>query len=254
MKMDRRISQIIDISTPDLTSSAETVDSILEKYPQFAPELRPRLEAVLWLNQARISCATRPGFIIDSRKYLETQIQSMPPKGFWRSVMMRYSPQRWVFTGAAFITMLLLLSLVINNIVLTARLSIPGDPLYTTKLAIEDLQLALTINQVHKTNLLFQFSQERTTEFVELVLEGDYALLPAAAARSETEFIAYLHSINKLKNQDLTQALPKNAELRETLSNEIVMLNMLQDALPLSAHPGIELAVQDAQAGLLALR
>ena len=254
MKIDRRINQIIDICTPALSSGQETIASILEKYPQYADELRPRLEAVIWLQQVRLSVVTRPGFINDSRKYLETQIASMPPIGFWQRMFRRYTPQRWVFNIAAPVLLVLLIVFIMNSLYLTARLSIPGDPLYSTKLLMENIQLALTFNQVEKTDLYIQLSRERTTEFVELVLEGDYSILPSAAERLETEIIASLHSINDLTIHDLAEKQPKISEFRETLTNEISMLSILKGSSPPSAYPGIELAIHDAQSGLMALR
>jgi hypothetical protein len=107
---------------------------------------------------------------------------------------------------------------------------------------------------VEKTDLYIQLSRERTLEFVDLVLEGDYEVLPSAAARLETEIISSLHSINDLTNRDLADKQPKTSEFRETLTNEIFMLNILKGSSPPLAYPGIELAIQVAQSGLLVLR
>jgi hypothetical protein len=254
MKIDRQINRIIETYTPDISSGQETIASILEKYPQYAHELRPRLESVSWLVNARKNLEPRDNFISSSRMYIEDQFETVQPQGFWRRIFQRYTPQRWVFNFAAPVILVLLLALIINSLVLTARLSIPGDPFYTTKLIVEDIQLALTFNPVDRTNLYIQFSRERTTEFVELVLEGDYEVLPTAAARLETEIIASLHSINNLTNKDLAKKLPETSELRETLTNEIFMLDILKSSSPTSAHPAIELAIQDAQSGLMVLR
>jgi hypothetical protein len=60
MKTDRQIDKIIDEYTPDIASGQETIDSILEKHPQYARELRPRLEAVLWMVTARKNLEPRP--------------------------------------------------------------------------------------------------------------------------------------------------------------------------------------------------
>jgi len=254
MNSEKRISQIIDFSTPGLLSGEETVDSILGKYPQDAGELRPQLEAVLWLNQARIACATRPGFIFDSRKYLETKIGSMEPISFWKSISMRYTPQRWAFNITAPVILVVLLALIINNLVLTARLAIPGEPLYSTKLLLEDVQIALTFDKPTKTELYIRNSRERSTELVELVLEGNYEDLPSAASHMETEIIASLRSIQDLSLQDASGKQLMTAEMRETLSNEIFMLDILQSTSPPSASAGIELAINVAQNGLMALR
>jgi len=254
MKIERQIEQIINTYSPAISSGEETLESILARYPQLANELRPRLEAVIWLQQVRLSVATRPGFIHDSRKYLEAQIKSMPPKGFWRNLMGRSTPQRWVFNILAPIIVLLLLALVINNAVLTARLSIPGDPLFSTKLVIEDLQLAFTFDPVGKTDLHIQQSRERTLEFIELVMEGDYEYLPNAAGRIETEIDASLHALNNVSKNDPGSEIALVTDLRDILSNELFMLDVLKGTSPTSAQPGITLAIQAAQSGILALR
>jgi len=254
MKIERQIEQIINTYSPAISSGEETLESILARYPQLANELRPRLEAVIFLQQVRLSVATRPGFIHDSRKYLEAQIKSMPPLGYWRNLLRRSSPQRLVFNILAPVIVLLLLALVINNTVLTARLSIPGDPLFSTKLVIEDVQLALTFNQVDKTDLQIQQSRERTLEFIELVMEGDYEYLPNAAGRIETEIDASLHALNNVSKNEPASQIAMVTELRDILSNELFMLDVLKSTSPTTAQPGINLAIQVAQSGILALR
>lgn len=254
MKIETRIDQIINTHLLAIGIGEETLESILSKYPQIADELRPRLEAAIWLRQARQTVEPRPGYMISSRKYLETQIESMQPNGFWQRLIRQHTPQRWIFNIASPILVFLLLVMVVNSLVLSARLSIPGDTLYSTKLLIENIQLALTFDRVEKPELYMQFSRERTTEFVELVLEGDYEYLPTAAVRLESEIIASLHSLNDIPVTDPAIEYPMIASLRDTLSNEILMLNMLKVTTPSSAHPGIELAINAAQSGLMALR
>lgn len=254
MNEDRRIEKIIEDNLPAIRIGRETVASILEKYPKDAIALRPELQAVAWLVDARQPLELRDGFITSSRKYLEKRIAAMPPRTPWQRLFNRYSPQRWIFNIASPVLLLTLIALVINSLVLTARLSIPGDPFYSTKLFIEDVQLAFTFNLEDKTDLYIQFSHERTTEFVDLVLEGDYQQFPSAAERLETDIIAALHSLNNVSRQDPAIDLPMTTELRDALSNEISILKVLEVTSPTSAHPGIELAIQVAESGVLALR
>ena len=143
---------------------------------------------------------------------------------------------------------------VVNNAVLTARLSIPGDPLYSTKLIIEDIQLAFTFNPVDKTDLHIQQSRERTLEFIELVMEGDYVYLPKAAGRMEAEIDASLLSLNNVSKNDPGSEITMVNDLRDILSNELFMLDVLKGTSPISAQPGINQAIQVAQSGILALR
>lgn len=254
MKIERQVDQIIHENMPAISAGEVSVESILARYPRIEAQLRPRLEAAILLHQLRYSIATRPGFIHDSRKYLETKIVSMQPRHSWQRIFMRFTPQRWVFNFVAPIIVLLMLALVVNSTLLTARLSIPGDPLFSTKLIIEDLHLLFTFNRQEKTNLHIQQTRERTLEFVELVMEGDYDYLPAAADRMEVEINASLRSLSAFSDDDPAVQTPMTANLRETLSSEIVMLDLLKSTSPSIAHPGINLAIQVAQSGMLALR
>lgn len=249
-----QLDKIIDESLLAIRNGQETIDSILDRYPKDASRLRPKLEAALWLANAGKALDPRPGFIASSRAYLEQRLKTTPPTNAWQRLITRYSPQRWVFNITTPILLIFLLVLVINSLVLTARLSIPGDPFYSTKLAIEDVQLAFTFNPEDKTDLYIQFSRERVAEFVELVLNGDYELLPPATSRMETEIIASLHSLNNLARLEPTDEMAMVIKLRETLSNEVFMLDMLRTASPSSARSEIDLAIQIAKTGELALR
>jgi hypothetical protein len=121
-------------------------------------------------------------------------------------------------------------------------------------LFIEDLQLVCTFNQKGKADLYIDFSRERTTEFIELVLEGDYAMLPSAADLMESELIATIHAVNNVPNSHSDLELPMVANLKDTLSNEIMLLQVLRETSPVTAHNGIDLAIQVAQSGVMALR
>ena len=250
----KRLDNIIESNLTALDAGIETVDSVLEKYPKDAGFARPRLEAALWLSKAKKTTEPRPGFISSSRSYLEQRIAGLPPRNAWQRLIGRYTPQRWIFNIAAPALLIVLIALIINSLVLTARLSIPGDPFYSTKLVLEDIRLAFTFNLEDKTDLYIQYSRERTTEFVELVIDGDYELLPSAADRMETEIIASLHSINAVSSLDPTAKIPMVASLRDTLSNEIMMLSVLKRTLPTSAQAGLDLGIQIARSGEMALR
>jgi hypothetical protein len=70
----------------------------------------------------------------------------------------------------------------------------------------------------------------------------------------ETEIIASLHSLNNVSDNDPTVEMSVITNLRDTLSNEIFMLNVLKATSPSSARPEIDLAIQVAQSGVMALR
>ncbi len=254
MSKEKQINQIIESCTPDILSGQETVATILERYPQDVEALRPELEALAWMGRARNHLEPSPDFIRSSRKSVELEIEEIMPRSFWQRLIRKHTPQRWAFNITAPALVAFLLVLIVNSLILTARLSIPGEPFYPAKLLFEDIRLAFTFSRTDKTELYIEYSRERTTEFVELVLAGNYQALPESANRLETEIIASLHSIHDLSIYDRMEEQPKTLELQETLSNEISMLYILQTTSPPSASHGIELAIQVAQSGLMALR
>jgi hypothetical protein len=58
MKIERQIEQIIEEKLPAIAMGEESLETVVAKYPQIAGELRPRLEAAWWLQQARFSLVT----------------------------------------------------------------------------------------------------------------------------------------------------------------------------------------------------
>jgi hypothetical protein len=254
MTKKHHINQIIESLSPAIMSGQQTIESILQRYPHESEQLRPRLESMTWLANAKKELEPRQGFIASSQKNLEQQIETLPRPNYWQRLFNKFTPQRWVFNITAPIIVVIMLALVLNSLVLTARLSIPGDPFYSTKLVLEDIQLATTYNPVDKLDLYIEFSRERTTEFVELVLDGDYELLPAAANRMEIELIASLNAISNLSEQNPKTDLAVIRSFRNTLSNEVSMLNILKSTSPISAYPGIDLAIEVAKSGVIALR
>jgi hypothetical protein len=253
MNKEQLLDKILDDRLPAIRTGQETAVSIAYKHPKEINNLLPRLEGVMWLVNAGKTLEPRPGFLNSSRKYLEQRIQSMPHRSRWQWLLSRYAPQRWILNIASPVFLIIILALIVNSLVLTARLSIPGEPFYSTKLVIEDIQLALIFDAKDKADLHVQFSRERTSEFVELVLEGDYEMLPAAADRMESDIIAALHSLNDVSVYNPAIENPMAINLKDTLSNEILLLKVLRDTSPASARYGIDLAIQVSQSGILAL-
>jgi hypothetical protein len=254
MKNDRQIDDIIDLCAPDLASGQVTVEVIIEKYPQYAQELRIRLEALQWLSATKKNLEPRPSFITASRNYIEQQTANIRQQTAWQRIFTRFTPEHWAFYITAPALIVVLLALIFNSLVLTAQLALPGDALYSTKLLMENIRIGLTTDQEKKTDLYIDYTRERSSEFIELVLDGDYELLPSAAMRLETGLINSLRSLNNLDKQEYEVAQPMTAELRETLSSELTMLHLLKGSSPPSATPGINLVINVAQSGLMALR
>jgi len=253
MKIERQVDQIIHENMPAISAGEVSVESILARYPRIEAQLRPRLEAAILLHQLRYSIATRPGFIHDSRKYLETKIISMQPRHSWQRLFRIHTPQRWAVNLATLTLLVITLVALMNDMILAARLAIPSEPLYSIKLFIEDIELALTINQTAKMDLHIQFTRERTSEIAELILHGDYEYLPTAARRLESEITIITYSLEDTPMNPQNDKLSFIAKFDETLNNVVFMLKILKWTSPSSASASINLAIQAAQSGMLAL-
>jgi len=254
MKTHQPLDEVFDDCLDAIQDGHQTIDSILNQYPQQADKLQPGLEAALWLTDAKQALEPRPGFIASSRSYLERRYSTIQPHGFWQRLFIYHRPQRWVFNIAAPIILIILLALVANSLGLAAQLSNPGDLLYSTKIIIEDTRLAVTFRQEERARLSIQSSRERMAEFVELVLEGKYELLPQAALRMEGEMVATLQILQDSLPEARAQEQSMTNELKETLANEVFLLDTLKGTSPPSARAGIDMAILDAQSVIMALR
>ncbi|HEX6303954.1 MAG TPA: hypothetical protein VFZ76_07175, partial [Anaerolineales bacterium] len=68
------VNKILQACLESIQRGEETVASVLARYPEFAEELRPQLEAANWLIKNKESFDPRPEFISSSRQRLMAQI------------------------------------------------------------------------------------------------------------------------------------------------------------------------------------
>ena len=73
MSRKQRLSDVLEICLALVFSGQETIDTALAQYPDCAKDLRPELEAALWLHSKRDLANSHPGFVIASRQRLVNQ-------------------------------------------------------------------------------------------------------------------------------------------------------------------------------------
>lgn len=254
------IEAILEESLPAIEGGQETVDSVLKRHPGLAEELRPALEAALWLRQRRGSLEPRPGFIHASRRWLTGQIRQENAAGTRRvrpSLWRRWvdtSPRSLAIEVAALILLIMVTFSVGNNLRLAAQLALPGDLLYPVKLSFEQIQVAFTFDEAEKTHLYTEFARHRTGEVIDLVLLGEYEQVPATAARLEAQIHQAIDSLEAVAESEPERAGALSASLEETLSAEAFVLQVLLAASPPEAAPGLEQALQITRYGLESVR
>ena len=170
--------EIIDDCIQRVVSGQETLEDVVSRYPGHADELRLAVEAALWLHRRQQAVAARPGYVSASRKRLVEQISrqhpAAPAQKRWFA-WLRPATFRWALTT---LTVLFVLATFWSGAQAMAR-SLPGDPLYNWKLAVEDLQLVLTRDPVAKAQLRIGLAEQQFDDIQTLMAQGRYEDVPA---------------------------------------------------------------------------
>jgi hypothetical protein len=253
MKPTTKIQNIVDNVLPGLLKGEATLEAILAAYPEQAETLRPLLESALWLQARQPQPELRPGYIQSSRNRLEAQVATHPFSA-WQLFWRRPTPQRYALQSFSYVLLIFSLLLVINSLYLASRLALPGDPLYSAKLGFEAIQLALTLDAEAEARLHIQFTQQRTEEIVQLVLEEDYLRLPAAANRLDTQINRAVTDLDALQARDSAHSAELVRAMEKMLLNESFILTVLRDTDPSFAYAGLNQAIDAATRGLTALQ
>jgi len=173
MTNNRRASDILEQCISLVFSGQETIDSVLAKYPEYADEIRPELEAALWLRQQRAVSAARPGFVAASSKRLVDQIKQESSN----PAPVKIPGFKWdpALLGLALATVFIFVSFfTFRSGIQYVNNSLPGDPGYSLKLTVEEAQLSAASDVAEKAALHIEFADRRAHEISSLVEQGRY--------------------------------------------------------------------------------
>ena len=179
---------------------------------QFRKELRGRL-----MSEAVVALAPRPG---------------------------RFSFPAILRPALAAVAILVLVSAGATS---AAASSLPGDPLYAVKRASEDVRLALTFDDVARTQLLSDLTDRRLEELAEIAKRR-----PSSAPTATQEYADavnnFANALDKLREADsedkrnAAQALAEAARAKHK-----AVLDAVKDELPADAQPDVQKVNDDEQ-------
>ena len=157
----------------------ESIESCIMRYPKEAASLEPLLRTVLGVSNRAATLKPDPEFKararmrIDSAWHYAAQHKAVQKAG-------GFSWQRsWAFALSAIV--LLLFGSV--GTAFASAAAMPDEPLYGTKLATEQVQLALTFSEENKAALHASFAEQRAQEIATMAEEGKSDYLVATAAK-----------------------------------------------------------------------
>lgn len=251
-------SELLSQALEQLESGQETVESFLAKVPEHAEELRPKLEAALWLRLRKQSLDARPGFMTDSRAHLERNLQSAQPSvkrvGIFQRWFATPLPRNPLLETLSLLTLIVCVVFVAHNVILMSALSLPGEPFYAVKLSLEQSRLAFTFDPQKDALLQIEMSQQRTSEIIELILNQDYQALPHATQRMEKHLLLTLTSLQEMKKSNPLEGQQLEQSYAQALATENMILSILLDTYPVEERQYIEMALQVTARGLAYLQ
>ena len=178
-RIDKEFDNILNECLERLLVKGETPEQCLASHPELADDLKPLLQTAAATSKA-INIKPSAGFRARAGcQFLsalqEAQAMKSRPFSIWRS--------RW---ATAVATVLILLS-ASGGMVAAAGNSMPDNPLYPLKLAVEQLRLNLTSSPLDKARLYAQLSDKRVAEIIRMAQEGKTDLAEAVTQRLDNE-------------------------------------------------------------------
>ena len=176
------LGRILDTCLELISSGSATVDTVIDQYPQYRDQLKPPLEAALWLQSRKEVFNPRPGFVQLSQRRLVNRFREQSSGSGVTETFSRipafFQERRIAVQYSALLTLTAVLLFVgYRSTEFLVQRSIPGDPLYEAKITQEELRVTLTSNQEDETRLRIEFAQRRVIEMQELVLVGRTELI-----------------------------------------------------------------------------
>ena len=159
--------EILEVCLNEVENGAD-VDSVLFRYPEYADELRPILEASVKAKEIAVP-EPSPEIVRRNRaKVLQhaaqmTEMKAQSSRRLW-SVPLRRALVTLVVIGVLFISS--------TRLVSAASTTLPGDNLYPVKRTWEDVLTLFTFNIQSRTALEVEHENERLTELSEVFAQG----------------------------------------------------------------------------------
>ena len=166
MKSENELDNILDECLERMLTGGETVEQCLARYPQWARELEPLLQASLFARKAS-SIEPRPEFRERARYQLRAALQEMAEKRERRFSLFRWQPQ-WVTA----VIVVLVLVVASGGTVAASGNSMPDELLYPVKLATERVRLTLTPSALGKAELYLEMADKRVAEIIVMANRG----------------------------------------------------------------------------------
>jgi hypothetical protein len=184
MKKMNELDNILDECLQRLIAG-ETIEACLSRYPDYAFTLEPLLRTAQNTLKAT-DVRPRPEFRDRARYQYQTAIRELPVKEK-RNFFAVLRP------ALATVVVMAVVLLAGGGVVAAAGGSLPDNPLYQVKLAVEEVRLALTPSDLGKAELNARFADERVDEIIKMAGKGNITLVEETTDRMNRNLVAVVN-------------------------------------------------------------
>ncbi|MBN1537341.1 MAG: hypothetical protein JW908_11460 [Anaerolineales bacterium] len=233
-----------------LLNGQETIEIILDSYPTLSDELRPRLEAALWLTAQKANIQPRPEFVRASSQRLMARIQSeqriqkqtrQPGLSFWQNL---FTSKKMAFQVALVAVLVFSTLLFGSTVTLAAQNAVPGEALYPVKTSLETVQLAITTSPLKEAQLHLQFADHRLVEMQTLSALEDYDHFDVVVSNMDNHVDQALQALQNQAIKDPIQTKEFAMEMRRSLSRHEQTLAYIKAKAPSKNQAALNHAVE----------
>jgi len=161
----KEFDNILDECLGRLLVKGETIEQCLQSYPEQAAELEPLLRTALAAGEA-VDFQPRPEFRAKARYQFRSALREMEGGG-------RHSLSGWFPRWATSVTIVLVVLVAGSGTVAAASNSMPDSPLYSVKLATEQVRLTLTPSPLGKAEFCASLADRRVEEILYAAGKGN---------------------------------------------------------------------------------
>lgn len=204
--MDNIFEDILDDCLQRLLVRGETIEDCLNAYPIHAESLQPLLQTALLTKKATI-IEPRPEFKANARNQFRIALQEASPRQnrFFSTLSFRW---------ATALTAILVMLIAGGGLVFAAGTSMPDNPLYSVKLAVEQMQINLTFSDMGKANLYAEYADRRASEILHMAQKGNASHVISATNRLGDQLVMIANlATNTDKTWQENQILNKDGQL-----------------------------------------
>jgi ribosomal protein L12E/L44/L45/RPP1/RPP2 len=128
-----------------------------------------------------------------------------------------------------------------------AASSLPGDPLYGLKRVTEDVQLALTFDDVARMQLLSKLADRRLEELAEIARQRPSAA-PTATAHYADAVDRFADAVDRLRDADSDEKRDAAQAVADAAREKhLPVLDAVKETLPAEARPDVQRVIEKEQ-------